>query len=207
MQFSGLPIGLSELVRVAKEFKEKREKVFDIVLYGSVTLGKEKPNDYDFMLILKDASAEERFELAFEFKQALLDLGFPHEKLDVKAINLDHLFDPNYLATPGIIIHGYSLTRGEFLHKLMNGEAYALFIIRLAGFDRNSKNKFSFALKGRDGKSGILKELNGKFIAPWVVMIPVENTYRFKEFLDYWRVDYEAYITYGVKASIKGIST
>ncbi len=56
-----------------------------------------------FILILRGAKERERFDLVFEFKEKLLDLGFPHEKLDVNAINLESLFDSNYLATLGII--------------------------------------------------------------------------------------------------------
>ena len=56
-----------------------------------------------FILILRGAKEGKRFYLAFEFKEKLLDLGFPHEKLDVNAINLKSLFDSNYLATLGII--------------------------------------------------------------------------------------------------------
>ncbi|CAB50421.1 nucleotidyltransferase domain-containing protein [Pyrococcus abyssi] len=202
MKFSGLPIGLDELIAIARAFKREYKEVFDIVIYGSTMLGKENPNDFDFMVILKRGKETDRFEIAFEFKQRLLDLGFPHEKLDVKAIALEDLFDPNYLATPGIIVGGFSLTKEKPIHELMNGEGYSLFKIIVSGLSRNERNKFSFALKGRDGRSGILKDLGGIFLAPWVVLIPVENTYRFKEFLDHWKVKYEVYLTYGTKLSI-----
>ncbi len=205
MQFSGLPIELNKIIRVAKAFKREHRQVFDIVLYGSTVLGKKNPNDFDFMLILRRGKESDRFELAFEFKQRLLDLGFPHEKLDVKAINLENLWDPNYLATPGIVISGFSLTKEKPIHELMNGESYSLFNISVEELNRNERNKFNFALKGRDGKGGILKELNGMFLAPWVVLIPVENTYKFKEFLDYWGVKYKVYLMYGMETIIKAI--
>lgn len=202
MQFSGLPIGLDKLIKIAKRFKKEHKKVFDIVLYGSTTIGKEDPNDFDFMLLLKNAKEDDRFDLAFEFKQKLLDLGFPHEKLDVKAINVENLFDPNFLATPGIIIEGFSLTKGEPMYKLMNGESYALFVLTLLTLDRNEKTKFQFALKGRNGP-GVLEEVKGDFLGPWVFLIPIENTYKFKQFLDYWKVHYEIYLMFGIKSSIR----
>ncbi|WP_048160003.1 nucleotidyltransferase domain-containing protein [Thermococcus barophilus] len=205
MQFSGLPIELSKLVKAAKNFKKKHKKVFDVILYGSTTLGKELPNDFDFMVITKKANEEERFDLAFEFREILLDLGFSHEKLDVKAINLESLWDPNYLATPGIIISGFSLTKGKPIHELMNGESYSLFSINVQRLDRSQRKKFNYALKGRDGSGGILKDLNGVFLAPWVVLIPIENTYKFKEFLDYWIVEYEVYLMYGTKSMMRTI--
>jgi len=180
MPFSSLPIELDKLMKTAKKFKKKHRKVFDVILYGSTIKGKEKPNDFDFMLILRGAKEGERFDLAFEFKEKLLDLGFPHEKLDVKAINLENLFDPNYLTTPGILIEGFSLTKGRPIHELMNGESYALFTLNLSRLDGNNKTKFQFALKGRDGKGRVIKELNGSYLGPWVIMIPIENTHKFR---------------------------
>ena len=166
MPFSSLPIELDKLMKTAKKFKKKHGKVFDIVLYGSTIKGKKRPNDFDFMLILRGAKEGERFDLAFEFKEKLLDLGFPHEKLDVKAINLESLFDPNYLATPGIIIEGFSLTKGRPIHELMNGESYVLFTLDLSRLNSNEKTKFQFALKGIDGKGRVTKELNGSYLGP-----------------------------------------
>jgi hypothetical protein len=80
----------------------------------------------------------------------------------------------------------------------MNGEGYSLFVLDVRGMTKNERNKFSFALRGRDGKSGVLKELGGHYLAPWVVLLPVEATYRFKEFLGMWRVNYELYLMFGV---------
>ena len=182
MPFSSLPIELDKLMETAKKFKKKHGKVFDVILYGSTIKGKKRPNDFDFMLILRGAKEGERFDLAFEFKEKLLDLGFPHEKLDVKAINLEGLFDPNYLATPGIIIEGFSLTKGRPVHELMNGESYALFTLDLSRLNSNEKTKFQFALKGRDGKGGVIKELNGSYLGPWVVLIPIEKPMNSRNF-------------------------
>ncbi|WP_237698533.1 nucleotidyltransferase domain-containing protein [Pyrococcus sp. NA2] len=177
-------------MRVAREFKERHKKVFDVVLYGSTTMGKEEPNDYDFLVITRGASEGERFDLAFEFREELFDLGFQHEKLDVKALNLEDLFNPNYLATPGVITSGFSLTKGKFIHELMNGEGYSLFIMRV-GLRGSERKRFSYALRGRNGDSGVITELGGLLLSSNVALIPVEKTYKFKEFLDYWRIDYE----------------
>ena len=203
MRFSGLPIGLNELETIARNFKGEYNKVFDIILYGSVTQGKESPNDLDFILLLKDATESERFDLAFEFKEMLIERGFPHEKLDVKAVNLEQLMDPNYLAVPGVIIAGYSLTKGRQVHELMNGEGYSLFILDLGGMSKNERNKFSFALRGRDGRSGILRELEGRYLGPWVLLVPVENTYQVKSFLRRWGVNYELYLMFGAHMESK----
>ncbi|NJE77428.1 nucleotidyltransferase domain-containing protein, partial [Thermococcus sp. ES12] len=104
---------------------------------------------------------------------------------------------------PGIIISGFSLIRGKPVHELMNGEGYSLFNISVQRLNRTQRKKFNYALKGRSGKEGVLKELGGIFLAPWVVLVPIENTYRFREFLDYWEVEYEVYLMYGIKSMVK----
>ncbi len=199
MPFSGLPIELNKLMKIAKEFKKGHKKVFDIVLYGSTVKGKDEPNDYDFMLLLRKAKEDDRFNIAFEFKQRLLDLGLLHEKLDVKALNLEDLFDPNYLASSGIIIEGFSLTKGKPISELLNGDSYALFILDISDLGRNDRTKFQFALKGRSGKDGIIKEINGVYLGSWIVLMPIENTYKFKEFLEFWGVKFESYLMFGIK--------
>ncbi|HHE64684.1 MAG TPA: nucleotidyltransferase domain-containing protein, partial [Bacteroidetes bacterium] len=57
-------------------------------------------------------------------------------------------------------------------------------------------------LKGRDRNGGILKDFKGVFLASWIVLIPIENTYKFKEFLDFWKVKYETYLLYGIKYDV-----
>jgi hypothetical protein len=42
-------------------------------------------------------------------------------------------------------------------------------------------------------KSGILKEINGEQWGVWVVAVPLQHTYRFREFLELWDVKYEAF--------------
>lgn len=50
------------------------------------------------------------------------------------------------------------------MHELMNGDGYALFKMDPSGLDKNTRTKFQFALKGRGGKGGVLKELRVFFL-------------------------------------------
>ncbi|MFA4662517.1 nucleotidyltransferase domain-containing protein [Pyrococcus kukulkanii] len=190
------PLTLEELTALktcVEEFISEHEEVFDVILYGSTVLGKPNPNDVDLMILTKTRiPAVKARELVLEVKRGASRV-IPRERLDVRIISLEELFDPNNLASLGIIVEGYSLTKEKPIAELMNGKAYILFRFILDGLERKERVKFQYALKGRDMRSGLLKELNGLQLGAWVVLIPIQHTYKFKEFLDLWGVKYEAF--------------
>ncbi len=189
-----LPVDVMDaLGEAARKFAEKHREVFDVVLYGSTVIGKPSPNDIDVMILTRERlhPAEVR-NLVLEFKAELKGL-LARERLDVRVMGLEDLFDPNNLASLGVVIEGLSLTRGKPLAELMNGEAHTLFRFTLRRMERKDRVRFQYALRGRDGKGGILKELDALQLGAWVVLVPLKNTYRFKEFLDLWGVGYEAF--------------
>ncbi len=181
------------LEKAVRAFVGNHREVFDVVLYGSTVIGKPSPNDIDIMILMKARlHPVEVRSLVLELKAELKGI-LPGKRLDVRAMGLEDLFDPNNLASLGVVIEGLSLTRGKPLAELMNGEAYTLFRFTLRGMERKDRVRFQYALRGRDGKGGILKELGALQLGAWVVLVPLKNTYRFKEFLDLWGVGYEAF--------------
>lgn len=183
----------STLHEIAKEFVKTHEKIFDVVLYGSTVLGKKTPNDLDLMILTKKKlPALDLRSLIMELKGKLSEV-FPRDKLDVRATSLEELFDPNNLASLGVVIEGISLTKNKPLAELMKGKAYTLFRFTLEGLPRKDRVRFQYALKGRDMKSGLLKELSGEQWGAWVVVVPVQHTYRFRDFLELWDIQYEAF--------------
>ncbi|NPA47389.1 MAG: nucleotidyltransferase domain-containing protein [Thermococci archaeon] len=181
------------LQKTIKRFVEEHEEVFDVILYGSTVLGKEKPNDLDLMILTrKKLPALQLRDMILELKKKVSTMSI-EEELDVRAMSLEELFDPNNLAGLGVIIEGYSLTRGKAIAELMNGKAYALFRFTLEGLQRKDRVRFQYALKGRNMKSGLLKDLNGEQWGAWVIVVPIQHTYRFKEFLERWNIKYEAF--------------
>lgn len=181
------------LYTAVKKFVENHEAVFDVILYGSTVLGKEKPNDLDLMILTKKKlPALELRNLIIGLKKELSKI-IPGVTLDIRAMSLEELFDPNNLASLGVVIEGVSLTKNKPLAELMNGKAYTLFRFTLEGLPRKDRVRFQYALKGRDLKSGLLKELNGEQWGAWVIVVPIQHTYHFKDFLELWGVKYEAF--------------
>ncbi|WP_456366323.1 nucleotidyltransferase domain-containing protein [Thermococcus sp.] len=176
---------MSEL---AREFKEKNPDVWDILLYGSSVKGKKRPNDVDIAVIFEKGDP---FEIAFHFKTVLEEAGFSPEKLDVKGFLLKELFDENNLVSLALLVEGYSLLNGKFLHEILNAKGYTLFRFSYSSLPQNEKVRFIYSLRGRRKEGGILKRLNALELAPGVVLVPVGSTFEFEEFLSRWRLDYE----------------
>ncbi len=185
MMLSGLEKKLSNL---AKDFKEKNPNVWDILLYGSTVKGKKIPNDIDIAVLLTDGNP---FEVAFRFKQILEENGFSPEELDVKGFLMSELFSENNLISFALLVEGYSLTKNGFLHKALNAKGYTLFRFSYSSLTGSEKVRFIYSLRGRNKDGGMLKELNAIELAAGVVLVPVNATFEFKEFLSRWGIEYE----------------
>src|SRR3989344_4469358 len=99
---------LKDLESISKKFFEK-EKLFDIILYGSAVKGKDEPRDVDIVLIFFDKEFKERLDIAQNFKKDL-----PKElKFDIQNLNVADFFNASYFNRRGILIEGYSLVSGR----------------------------------------------------------------------------------------------
>jgi len=176
------------LSEIAKEFASENPDVWDILLYGSLIKGKEKPNDVDIAVI---ASRGNPFEISFEFKRLLEESGFSPEEVDVKGFLLGELFDENNLVGFALLVEGYSLLNGKFLHERLNANGYFLFRFSYSSLPQSEKMRFLYAYRGRNGNLGLLKQTNSMELAPGVVLVPVSSVYKFREFLSLWGLSYE----------------
>ncbi|WP_456326984.1 nucleotidyltransferase domain-containing protein [Palaeococcus sp. (in: euryarchaeotes)] len=176
------------LSEIAREFASENPNVWDILLYGSVMKGKEKPNDVDIAVIAREGNP---FEVSFEFKRLLEEKGLSPDEVDVKGFLLDELFDENNLVSFALLVEGYSLLNGKFLHERLNAKGYFLFRFSYSSLSQSQKMRFLYAYRGRNGSPGLLKQTNAMELAPGVVLVPVGSVYKFKEFLSLWGLSYE----------------
>jgi len=176
------------LSEVAREFASENPHVWDILLYGSTIKGKEKPNDIDIAVIVKEGNP---FEVSFEFKRLLEDKGLSPDEVDVKGFLLEELFEENNLVGFALLVEGYSLLNGKFLHERINAKGYFLFRFSYSSLSQSQKMRFLYAYRGRNGSPGVLKQTNSIELAPGVVLVPVDSVYKFKEFLSLWGLSYE----------------
>lgn len=163
----------------------KQHNILDIILFGSVVKGKQEAGDIDLLIIFKDETLKNRTEIGQRFKRVVKKIKNP----DVKTINLKELFDEDFLARQGVLIEGFSLLKNKAFSKSFGFEGYALFSYSLKNLNHNEKTKFTYVLIGRN-KEGILKQTNTKHLGRGSVMVPIQNSLMFEEFLEKWKISY-----------------
>ncbi len=176
---------LKSLESISNKFF-KKEKLFDIILYGSAVKGKDEPRDIDIVLIFLDKELRERLDIAQQFKKDL-----PKElKFDVQTMNVSDLFDSSYFARQGILIEGYSLVSGRKFSDKFGFKGYSLFSYNLSNLNHNQKILFTYSLSGRGKEEGMIKKVNGKSVGRGAFLIPIESSLMFEEFLEKWKLKY-----------------
>ena len=71
-----------------------------------------------------------------------------------------------------------------------NGSKYLLINYTSSKLIKKDKVRFYYALKGRDGLSGILKLYNAKFLGKGVILLPFKHKEDIKSFLNTWKLPY-----------------
>lgn len=175
---------LKHLILISKSFA-KQHDILDIILYGSAIKGKETPRDIDILLIFNKKPLKERAVISQKLKEKL-----KIKEIDIKTINLEELFQKDFLARQGILIEGYSLLYQIKFSERMGFVGYALFTYNLKSLNHNEKTKFTYALIGRKTQ-GMIKQLEAEPLGKGVVIVPIKNSIIFEEFLQKWNVNYK----------------
>jgi len=162
-------------------YKNNKEKIFDIVVFGSFVKGKdiEFIGDIDICIILKQRD-----------KPMLNDL----DKL--KDMHINYLYLTELYTQPlwrTLIREGISLIHNKRLFEMFEFKSYGLYVYELKGL--KNKSRFSQVLNGYKSES-VLKKVNGIALKPGVILVPIENVEYFRTFLDTWNVKYTLKYTF-----------
>ncbi len=65
-----------------------------------------------------------------------------------------------------------------------------LFNYSIKHLELKDKVRFYYALKGRDGKSGILKHTNTQYLGKSVILTPIEFAEEIKDFFSLWNLPF-----------------
>jgi len=168
---------------IDKFFKENRQFILDIILFGSKVKGKEKPNDIDILILYKD---KKNFDISYELKKILKNYN-----VDITDKSYNELFNDSFKIKENILSEGYSLINNKSLSEALNYKSFALFKYELKGFTKSNRVRFHYSLYGRNKKdNGILKDLSILKFSDTVLLCPIENTEKAKEFFEYWKIRY-----------------
>lgn len=172
---------------IIKFYRKRKASLLDIVLFGSVARGKEKPGDIDILLLFKE---KEDIDLAYELRKKLESLNY-HVQITTKTYG--GLFERNFKARASFLSEGYSFVRKQPISLSLGYANRAMFKYSLKGFSQSRRMQFQYALYGRNKKSGIANELKLNKFADGIFLCPMENSERLKAFMEQWGLKFETY--------------
>lgn len=165
-----------ELVKFVKAHPE----VVDIVLFGSVVRGKEKPGDIDVLVIFRDkVDKEVEYSIRKKVEKA-------YANVSVISKTGEGVMDESFDARESVLVEGKSLVTGKDLAGGYGLVSFGMFKYHFKGWDKLRKTKFYYALNGRGGKEGIADSLGCIKLSDSVMLVPLAEVEEFREFLESW---------------------
>lgn len=97
--------------------------------------------------------------------------------------DISGLFKPENKKKLEVFSKGISLTSPK------PRSSHILFLYSAKALNKTDKVRFYYALKGRDGKSGILKQTASEFLVKGVLLTPIEHASQIQDFLRDWHCE------------------
>lgn len=158
---------MKNVVRKLKTLLNK-DAIQDIIIFGSASKGKINPNDVDIAILLKKEMPE--------IKKLVKDI-IPNA--DVQIIGPYDVYNKLFLT---IIKEGFSVKKNAYLHDLYNIKPVKLYKYNLKQLTSSKKVMFERAIKS----IGHIKRLSNS-----VILVPIEHSSQFEDFLRHWQLDIE----------------
>jgi len=172
-----------ELKRSCKGFIRENPSIADIIIFGSIVKSKRKPGDVDICVLLLD-----KFKKVNKLKK-IISKEFKKD-VHVSILYLRDFLNPEETLWKTIFHEGISLTKTKPLSELIGFGSSVLFWYNLENLKSIEKIKFSYALRGRNKKGGILRELKCEYLGKGCILVPVENEDEIREFFDRWNISF-----------------
>ena len=172
------------LKKALKKLIEKEKEVHDIVVFGSIVRGKEKPRDIDVLVIFKkNINKEIEYQVRKEIEKR-------YEAVSIISKTETTLFDPAFDARESILFEGKSLLTGVTLGEHYGYASLGMFKYQFKDWTKLQKTKYYYALNGRDGKKGIAQELGCVKLSDGIILVPLYNIEEFRSFLESWKINF-----------------
>lgn len=165
-----------------KLYQKYKDKIVDIVLFGSSVKNKLSPNDIDIAILLKNTKEAELLNLMKEF-------GRCYEK----EVHLNLIISETIISNPlykTILKEGISALNNKPLHEKLGFDSGAIFSFTLTSLEKSKKVLFYYALHGKKKQRGVLNQLNGRMLSNTVIFVPVKYVDEFQSFLEQWKLDF-----------------
>lgn len=162
-----------ELKKSLKNILKNYNEIKDIVIFGSFVKNKEEPEDIDIALIVE----KKDINLISKLKRDIL------VNIHITIITENEILTNPLTLT--LINEGYSIAKEDYIRNILKIKPMKLYAYNLLHLNSSNKTLFNISLKKT------LKKINGEKISPGSVLIPIEQTGYFEEFLDAWQMKYK----------------
>lgn len=174
-----------KFAEIIKEFL-KRPEILDVIIFGSITRGKEKPKDID-LLIIYAKKTKNIIDINYELSKKLKKVS---KKIEIIGKEYNDIFKPEFFARESILSEGFSMQQKKFVSECFGYDNFVLFKYSLKKMNKSKRMRFYYSLNGRGKEKGILKKNKCYKFADKIILSPIENSETMKNFLEKWEIKF-----------------
>lgn len=165
-------------------FRKNKKEIIDIILFGSIVKGKEKPKDIDILLVYKTKAD---LDTSYGLTKSLERQGF---KVSITSKAYKDIFKPAFIAREAVLSEGYSLINNTFISEGLGYSNLAMFRYSLKGLSKSERMRFYYSLYGRGKDKGMLHKLKSNKFSNEIIISPVSSIEEMRTYLDSWKIKY-----------------
>ncbi len=164
----------------------KKNKVTDVILFGSFVRDKSKPNDVDLCILIKGDQEKDSIDLVDSLSKILSS----KLKIQINILTQIKLILGSTLSRT-LIEEGISILKNKKMSELLGYQSKSMFVYSLRDFTSSKRVRFHYMLNGRYGQKGILKQAKAEIIGNGVITCDVSKEDLLKEVFNMWNVKYK----------------
>ena len=160
--------------RSLRKLLRKYKEIEDFIIFGSLVKGKYAPKDIDIALVVD--------------KKDILLVGEVKDQLKIKNLDIEMIEPENiYQSRLGLMLisEGFSIKDNKFLR-----EKLGLYPMKIYTYEIKNLTQTKKVLFGR-GLNQMIKDTKSVKLGAGSIMIPVEQSSKFEDFLQTWNLKYK----------------
>ncbi len=157
--------------------------IADIFLFGSAVKGREFPRDIDICIVFRKKILKEKIN---EIENKLEEFN-----IHVSSLIADNFFRKPHSLIKTLLVEGKSIFNKKSFAQNFGFSAYVLYSYDLSKLKSSEKVKFVYLLKGRKKEIGIIKKINGEWIADSCFIIPIQKDSEMLSILKKWQIPFK----------------
>ena len=170
----------SKLKTIIKQMPE----VKDILVFGSIVRGKENPDDIDILVIFKNkVNKEEEYVIRKELEKYA-------PAISIISKTEETMLDSSFDARESVLFEAISMFDEKTAAEKYGFCSLGMFKYNTHQLTNVQKTQFYYALNGRNNQKGIAEQMECIKLSDNVILVPLKNIDKIKEFFETWHMTY-----------------